>query len=200
MSAFDPLRTLAAFTTTGAMRSVLAFGICATIAGCDAPSEPRLASEKGAFDGAGARIADVRMVGEYLCTVAEKASIESLHLEGAGPPTAVVDDRLPTRFRLGISEGKGANAQELRLVELPYEGADRDPTEWHTANTVLHSAYVGDGRSFISTERDAEDFFVLGPTVHSSVDGDLAFYHSGFEWAGGEDAFLSIRWGRCKKS
>ena len=48
--------------------------------------------------------------------------------------------------------------------------------------------------------RADEGFFVLGPTVHSGVDGDLSFYHSGFEWAGGEDRFLSIRWGRCKKS
>lgn len=131
---------------------------------------------------------------EYICTVAEKASIASIHLEGAGPPKAMVDDRLPTRFKIRIT-GEG---EQFRLEEIPYGGTDRDPMEWHTGNSILHSSYMGDGNNFSATGGDKEAFFVIGPTIHTSKDGVISFYHSGFEWAGGEDTNLSIRWGRCK--
>ena len=139
------------------------------------------------------------MVGRYLCTVAEKASIESSHLDEAGSPAAVSQRNVATRFKIEISERDDGQSDKLSLVELPYDGPDRDPTEWQTRNSVLHSSYVERGSGFQSTDVEAEGFFVLGPTVHSNADGDFAFYHSGFEWAGGEDTYLSIRWGRCKK-
>ena len=148
-----------------------------------------------------ASLLNTKTVGEYLCTVAEKASIESNHTEGAGPPAAVAYDTPATRFRIGISKVQSGGQQRLQLDELPFDGAGRDTTDWHTPNSVLHAPYLGDGQSFHATEEDAEAFFVLGgPTVHSNADGNLSFYHSGFEWAGGEDTYLSVRWGRCKKT
>lgn len=134
--------------------------------------------------------------GDYRCTVAEKASIESNHTEGSPPPVAVIEQRLPTRFLIRIAAGPD-NA--LLLTELPYDGADRDQREWHTPSSVIHGTYSWSGDSFRSDEDGEEAFFALHPTVHSNADGDLSFYHSGFEWAGGEDTYLSIRWGRCRK-
>lgn len=134
--------------------------------------------------------------GEYLCTVAEKTSISQTHLEDSPPPAAVIDSSLPTRFPIAISvEGDG----DYRLVELPYSGSDRDPYEWHSEMSVIHGEYRGNGESFRSTVTGEEAFFVIGRTVHANRDGDLVFYHSGFEWAGGEDLSLSSRWGRCSK-
>lgn len=134
--------------------------------------------------------------GEYLCTVARKISIAQTHLEDAPPPAAMIEESQPTRFPIAISvEDEG----DYRLVELPYDGSDRDQTEWHTDMSVIHGKYRGDGRSFESTTAGQEGFFVIGRTVHANTDGDLGFYHSGFEWAGGEDISLSSRWGRCKK-
>jgi hypothetical protein len=84
-------------------------------------------------------------------------------------------------------EGQGFTA-----IETPYSGADRDPCEWHTANSVLHSAYVSeDGQDFVATE----DRAFLRITVLR--DGALRFYHSGFDYPGGEDTNLSVRWGTC---
>ena len=137
-------------------------------------------------------------VGDYLCTVAEKASIESIHLEGADPPKATKNFRVPARFKMRITQEKDKK-WEFRLVELPYEGADRDPTEWHTRNSVLHSPYVGNGERFSATEKDTEGFFIFGRTVHTNDDGAYSFYHTGFEWPGGVDTNLSVRWGRCKQ-
>lgn len=134
--------------------------------------------------------------GEYLCTVAEKTSISQTHLEDSPLPAATVDDSPPTRFPIAISvEGNG----DFRLVELPYTGSDRDPYEWHSEMSVIHGEYRGDGESFRSTAVGEEGFFVIGRTVHANPDGNLEFYHSGFEWAGGEDLSLSSRWGRCLK-
>lgn len=146
---------------------------------------------------AGSANAQGKIEGDYICTVTEKASIASIHLEDAGPPKAIVDDQLPTRFKLRIARS-GQFGDKFRLIEVPYNGDDRDLTDWHTTNSVLHGPYVGNGKSFLGTGDNANAFFVLGPTIHSNDDGVLAFYHSGFEWAGGEDTKLSIRWGRCK--
>lgn len=146
------------------------------------------------------QMANTQAIGEYLCTVAEKASIASIHLEGAGPPVASSENGLTTKFKIGIREHLGGGKSRLQLIELPYDGPDRDRYEWHTKNSVIHTPYIGDGANFESTDAGEEGFFVLGPTIHSSADGDLAFYHSGFEWAGGEDTALSVRWGRCKRS
>ena len=134
--------------------------------------------------------------GTYLCTVSERAGIASIHLEGAGPPRAIKVDGPPTRFKMQISP---INLKEFqfRLVELPYDGEDRDQAEWQDENSVLHSEYHGDGNSFAALEDQA--FFSFGKTDHKNSDGDYEFYHAGFESPGGEDTNLSIRWGRCKK-
>ena len=150
-------------------------------------------------EGDGAPSVNTQAIGEYLCTVAEKSSIASSHMEGAGPPEAVIDNQLPTKFRVGITKEDVDDGSTLRLLELPYDGLNRDSYEWHTPNSIIHTAHVGDGTRFSSSDAEAEGFFVLAPTMHSNADGDLAFYHSGFEWAGGEDTLLSVRWGRCKR-
>ena len=179
------------------MRIVVTFAYCALLAGCDAAPAGPAAMVKLSAATETVEAAGPDLVGDYLCTVAEKASIEGNHTEYSPPPKAVIEDRLPTRFRIRIANEE---RQGLRVIELPYQGADRDGTEWHTENSVIHSPYSWNGTSFSSTEKGSEAFFVLGPTVHSSDDGNLAFHHSGFEWAGGEDNFLSIRWGRCRKT
>ncbi|VWX60994.1 hypothetical protein [Sphingorhabdus sp. 109] len=136
------------------------------------------------------------LVGNYLCTIVEKASIATTHLEGAPPPKAFIDDQLPTRFGLRITSDD-ENPATYKMAEIRYQGPDLDPIEWHTENSVLHSVYVGDGVTFKAS--DSEAFVTFHATVHSNEDGDFSFHHAGFEWAGGEDGHLSIRWGRCKK-
>lgn len=178
------------------MLRLTAILLLSLLAACDAPQpvatvelqRPAIAEQPGA--------ADRPSTGDYRCTVAEKASIESNHTEGSAPPVAVIEERMPTRFTIRIAAGPD-NA--LQLTELPYDGADRDQREWHTPSSVIHGTYSWSGDSFRSDEDDEEAFFALRPTVHSNVDGNLSFYHSGFEWAGGEDTYLSIRWGRCRR-
>lgn len=136
------------------------------------------------------------LVGDYLCTIVEKASIGTTHLEGAPPPKAFINDRLLMRFGLRITYD-GKDRSTYKMVEIPYEGPDRDLTDWHTENSVLHSVYVGDGTTFKAT--DSDGFVRFHATVHSNEDGGFSFSHGGYEWAGGEDGHLSIRWGRCKK-
>jgi hypothetical protein len=133
----------------------------------------------------------------YLCTVAEKAGIQSSHREGAPPPSAFAIDGPPTRFKMRIAPHRDG-AEKYRLVELAYDGADRDPAEWDDENSVLHGEHVGDGGDFPAVEGQA--FFTLKRTIHRNSDGDIAFYHAGFEAAGGEDTYLSVRWGRCRKT
>lgn len=134
--------------------------------------------------------------GTYLCTVAQKAGIASQHREGAGPPSAFRYDGPPTRFKMAISPIDDVKAQ-FRLIELPYDGADRDQAVWQTENSVLHGEYRGDGNSFTASEDQA--FFAFGKTHQTDNDGDYEFYQAGFEYPGGEDTNLSARWGRCKK-
>ena len=85
----------------------------------------------------------------------------------------------------------------FRLLEIGYDGADRDATQWQTENSILHAEYRGDGNSFAAIEDQA--FLTFGKTRHKNSDGDFEFYHAGFEYPGGEDTMLSARWGRCKK-
>lgn len=181
------------------MRASLDFCLLVLMSGCgEVPSQNEGVSTLAEADNS---LPDqVQMVGKYLCTVSEKASIARLHLEDAPPPAAMSESRISTKFRIGINEQKIGGGTRLQLVELPYDGPDRDPYEWHTQNSVIHNPYVGNGTSFQSSDAAAEGFFVLSPTIHSNADGDLEFYHSGFEWAGGEDTVLSVRWGRCKRT
>ena len=125
---------------------------------------------------------------DYVCTVEQKAGIGAVHLEGAGAPEAFIAAETPTRFSMRIT-GEG---QHFVAVETPYSGEGRDRYEWHTSNTVLHSAYDSDdGRDFVAVEDRA---FLRLTTM---PDGSLRFYHSGFEYPGGEDTNLSVRWGTC---
>jgi len=136
-------------------------------------------------------------VGDYLCTVSEKASISSTHLENAGPPTAVIDKHLPTRFRMRISPVKHPKGK-FQLTEINYKGTDFDQMSWHTIKSIFHGPYFGDGSRFVAND-ETDGVFSISQTRHANKDGDLSFYHSGFEWAGGDDTRLSIRWGRCKR-
>ncbi|QLC21225.1 hypothetical protein HFP51_02895 [Parasphingopyxis sp. CP4] len=137
------------------------------------------------------------IVGEYLCTISARAGIASFHFEDADPPEAFVDNELPSRFRMRIT-GDTDGAQQYRAFEIEYDGEDRVPQQWHTNNSILHSTYLGDGALFHATEDPA--FFTLQRTMHSNRDGSLSFYHTGFEYMGGEDTHLSVRWGRCRKT
>ncbi len=151
------------------MRPFLAFAVVATLA---CTTTPALSAETR----------------DYVCTVEQKAGIGAVHLEDAGAPEAFIETETPTRFSIRIT-GEG---QHFVAIETPYSGADRDRYEWHTPNTVLHSAYESDdGRDFVAVEDQA---FLRVTTMR---DGSLRFYHSGFEYPGGVDTNLSVRWGTC---
>lgn len=182
------------------MRIATAFVFCAALGGCDSPTAVSVALADSSLKSAATVSVDNEFIGEYLCTVAERAAIERLHLEDAGPPEATSEPRFgtppPTRFKIGISAGQD---RTLRLIELPYDGSDRDQTDWGTQNSVIHGTYSGTNGSFRSALDDPEAYFVLGATtVRPHADGNREFYHSGFAWAGGEDKVLSVRWGHCK--
>ena len=134
--------------------------------------------------------------GTYLCTVAEKAGIGSIHLVGSGPPAAFVREGPPTRFKMRIEPNRN-RAKPYRLIEIPYEGSDRDQTTWEDENSVLHSAYLGNSTEFYAVDGPA--FLTLFGTPPGNSDGDVGFYHAGFEHPRGEDTKLSVRWGRCRK-
>lgn len=135
--------------------------------------------------------------GVYLCTVVEKAGIAGRHSELAGPPFAQLNKGAPTRFKIQISR-MPKSAKRYRLTEIPYVGSDRDQAEWEDENSVLHGLYLGDGSAFNAENGPA--FLTLAQTHFPNSDGDLEFYHAGFEYAGGEDQHLSVRWGRCRKA
>lgn len=132
--------------------------------------------------------------GDYLCTVEQKAGIASIHLEGAGAPSAFAKDGTVTRFKMRITKAP-KKAKLYRLVEIAYDGPDRDQAEWEDEHSVLHSRYVGDGGLFHAT--DGPDFFAMA--TGADPDGNQEFYHAGFEHPGGEDTNLSVRWGQCRK-
>ena len=132
--------------------------------------------------------------GVYLCTVAQKAGLARIHLEGAGGPSGFIEDKVPTRFKMRITPVP-KRPKRFRLVEIAYDGADRDPYEWEDENSVLHSTYLGDGSRFHAV--DSEAFFVMARSPDEV--GDFEFYHAGFEHPGGEETNLSVRWGKCRK-
>lgn len=125
--------------------------------------------------------------GNYLCTVEQRAGVGGNHLEGSGPPTAFVDEAPRLKFRIGITQGPGFTAREL-----PYDGPEASRYEWQTSNAMLHSAYFGDGYDFSAAEGQA--FLRMA----AKSDDELWFYHSGFEYAGGEDVSLTVRYGTCE--
>jgi hypothetical protein len=135
------------------------------------------------------------LAGVFLCTTAARAGIRSLHFESAGPPTGFVDKDVPTKFKMRIKPNAD-QAKPYLLDEVKYEGGDRDPYEWQDEHSVLHGSYIGDGEEFSAVNGPA--FLSLYRTKPTS-DGDFAYYHAGYEIAGGEDTNLVARWGRCKK-
>lgn len=127
-------------------------------------------------------------VGTYLCTVEQTASIGSTHVEDARPPSASTNNEL-YRFRLSVSDAPDGR---LRVVEVPYDATDSSRYLWEDDNSTLHSAYRGDGRAF--NAEGAPGFLNFGRDRWGDA---LQFYHSGFQYAGGEDESVAVRWGRC---
>lgn len=126
--------------------------------------------------------------GYYLCTVEAKASIGSTHLENAPPPDARVEETPRYRFRLLVS----AEGDRLRVTEAPYDGPERSLWQWEDDNSTLHAAYIGNGAAFVA--EGAPGILNFGRDRWGDA---LQFYHAGFEYGGGEDEQMSIRWGRC---
>lgn len=130
--------------------------------------------------------------GSYICSVEQLASISSTHLEDADPPVASVDtDRY--RFRITISTER--DTDRLIVEEAPYTGPDRSLVQWEDDNSTLHAPYAGDGYRFDAIG-DMPGF--LRFTRDPRWGDDLQFYQSSFQYAGGEDIHLNVRWGRCQ--
>jgi hypothetical protein len=162
-----------------------------TAAAPAAPAEPTAAAAPAApVEPKATARAQALQAGTYLCTMEQRAGIGSTHLEGAGPPEAFSHAE-HYRFRISVSAVR--DTSQLRLVEAPYNGSDRSNYEWEDENSTLHSAYIGDGRAFTAEGRPGFMNFARDRW------GDaLQFYHAGYEYAGGEDESLSVRWGRCR--
>lgn len=135
--------------------------------------------------------AEPDITGEYACTVHEKAGIASIHLEGADPPKAYLDKEARNTFGILISQLSEGD-HEYAVVETNDRGENPDRMEYHTQFTTLHSVYMGDGMDFTAVEDQA--FLRL----HHASDRSILFYHAGFEYPGGDDVRLSVRYGECK--
>ena len=141
---------------------------------------------------AGAAFAADIEPGGYVCTVEKRAGIASVHLEDAGPPRTFADDRAATRFAIQVTrQSSTGRTAQFHVVEAPYSGPDRDRIEWHTQNSVLHSAYLGDGAELAASEEQA--FLRFGS--YNPFTGRVWFYHAGIEYPGGEDTNLTVRHG-----
>lgn len=127
--------------------------------------------------------------GEYICRVQQRAGIGRTHLEDDPGPVAFVDEEPAYRFGIRVS----AEGAQQRIIEVPYDGPDRSRSEWHTPNSTLHAAYVGSNGEL----RAAEDLGFLNVGVLDERSRRVWFYHSAFEYAGGEDVVLSSRYGVC---
>lgn len=138
-------------------------------------------------------LAEHPFVGRYICTVTQKAGIGATHLESAPGPRAFIVNA-GNRFRIGVS----AERDGFVVRELPYDGADRDQAEWHTPNSVLHSDYYGDAGEDDNISALTDQGFLRFDWADRAT-GALWFYHAGFEYPGGEDANLSVRFGRCER-
>ena len=126
--------------------------------------------------------------GSYLCTVDQRAGVGGNHMEDSGPPTGYLDDQPRVKFRMAIVRGPG-----FTVTELPYDGPGASQYQWQDDNAVLHGPYFGDGYKFTAAEDQA---FLRMATM---ADGAVWFYHAGFEYAGGEDVALSVRYGTCRR-
>ena len=128
-------------------------------------------------------------VGRFVCTVEQKAGIGGVHLENAPPPSAFVAPHDHYRFAISIERA----SSRYRVTEAPYAGRDRDPSEWDTPNSVLRAPYDGDGSAF--TESEDQGFLTLGSL--DPVTGGFWFYLAAYEYPGGEDTNLAVRFGHC---
>jgi hypothetical protein len=129
--------------------------------------------------------------GFYICSVEQLASINSAHLEDADPPRAGAG---AGRYRFRISVRAERDGEGLIVEEAPYNGPDRSLSVWEDDNSTLHAPYVGSDYRFDAL---GETPGFLRFTRDLRWGDDLQFYHAGFEFAGGEDMHLSVRWGRC---
>jgi hypothetical protein len=129
--------------------------------------------------------------GSYLCSVEQLAAISSTHLEDADPPRASGGPEV-YRFRMRVSAEPGSD--RLIVEEAPYDGPGRSAMQWEDENSTLHAPYVGDEYVF-NAIGDVPGF--LRFTRDRRWGDDLQFYHSSFQFAGGEDIHLNARWGRC---
>lgn len=135
--------------------------------------------------------AEKTITGEYACSVHEKAGITSIHLEGADPPTAYLEHDIQSTFGMSIEKTAGGEFS-YKVTETPDRGENPDRMDYHTQFSLLHSDYYGDGWDFTA----AEDQAFLRLYRHSN--GRFFFYHAGFEYPGGEDVRLSVRYGECR--
>lgn len=134
--------------------------------------------------------AGITIVGEYACAVHEKAGIASIHLEDSGPPAAYLEHEIQSTFGMKI-EATLDERLPYKATETTDRGNNPDGMEYHTQFSVLHSAYLGNGSNFGAAEDQA---FLR---IYNRKDGGLYFYHAGFEYPGGEDVRLSVRYGEC---
>ena len=134
--------------------------------------------------------AETEISGVYTCTVDQKAGISSIHLEGADPPRAYKLHGVQTTFGMRIDYSSDTD-HPFVVIETEDRGEKPDRTQYHTNFSVLHGAYHGDGRDFAAADDQA--FLRL----HHQPSGKLFFYHAGFEYPGGEDVRLSVRFGQC---
>ena len=130
--------------------------------------------------------------GSYTCSVEQRAGIGATHLGGDSGPQAFVDAEPAYRFRITLSDG----SEGQRVVEAPYDGPGRSRMEWHTPNSTLHAPYVRDGNVFRATGGEV-GFLQLSSQGEPS--GRIRFYLSAFEYPGGEDKVLAVRYGHCER-
>jgi hypothetical protein len=100
---------------------------------------------------------------------------------------------IPSAIGFAFTVNAVPNTRQWRIVETTYNGPDRSNYQWEDDNSTLHSAYVGDGRAFVA--EGGPGFMNFARDRWSDA---LQFYHAGYEYAGGEDEHLSVRWGRCR--
>ncbi len=135
--------------------------------------------------------AEPDLTGNFNCTVHQQAGISSIHLEGADPPRAYEEQDVNTTFGMRIDTSPDSN-NPFVASETEDRGEHPDRAQYHTNYSLLHSAYYGDGFDFTA----AEDQGFL--RLHHQKNGNIFFYHSGFEYPGGEDVRLSVRFGECE--
>ncbi len=129
--------------------------------------------------------------GAYNCTIHQQTGISSIHLEGAAPPKAYEQPDVNTTFGMRIDTSPDGK-NPFVVSETEDRGENPDRTQYHTNYSLLHSAYYGDGYDFTAAEDQA--FLRL----HHQKNGSIFFYHAGFEYPGGEDVRLSVRFGECE--